>query len=496
MFIRRKRLRDVMKTLNVMGFDLGASSGRGILGSFDGDKLTLREIHRFPHNFTIMNGHAFWNVLSLYDAMKESLRLCPEKLDGMGFDTWGVDCGVLDAQGNLLGLPMSYRDAALDDDNMRQVLDELGAEYLCEQTGIANLAYNTLYKLSYLKREMPAQLESADRILFMPNLFEYLFSGVAHAEYSIASTSQLFNMREKRWACEIMDKLGFHRDWFPEVDCSGKILGKVRADVGEQTGQPQAAVISVAGHDTACAVAAVPSAEEEFTFLSCGTWSLLGVSARQMMDTQAVLRDQISNEGTCDGGYRPTVNIIGMWIFQELRRNFQKQGKDYSFPQMTELARKAAPLRSFIRPDDFMQPGDYTVKIRAYCEQTGQHVPEDDGELARCVLESLAMKYRQVYESLRPYITWDEKLYVVGGGVQNDLLMECAANALGIPVILGASEATAVGNIMEQLRALGAYHTRDEKCQILDRSFCTTEVRPMQTEAWEQAYQRFEALYQ
>ena len=282
-----------MKTLNVMGFDLGASSGRGILGSFDGDKLTLREIHRFPHNFTIMNGHAFWNVLSLYDAMKESLRLCPEKLDGMGFDTWGVDCGVLDAQGNLLGLPMSYRDAALDDDNMRQVLDELGAEYLCEQTGIANLAYNTLYKLSYLKREMPAQLESADRILFMPNLFEYLFSGVAHAEYSIASTSQLFNMREKRWACEIMDKLGFHRDWFPEVDYSGKILGKVRADVGEQTGQPQAAVISVAGHDTACAVAAVPSAEEEFTFLSCGTWSLLGVSARQMMDTQAVLRDQI-----------------------------------------------------------------------------------------------------------------------------------------------------------------------------------------------------------
>ena len=220
MFIRRKRLRDVMKTLNVMGFDLGASSGRGILGSFDGDKLTLREIHRFPHNFTIMNGHAFWNVLSLYDAMKESLRLCPEKLDGMGFDTWGVDCGVLDAQGNLLGLPMSYRDAALDDDNMRQVLDELGAEYLCEQTGIANLAYNTLYKLSYLKREMPAQLESADRILFMPNLFEYLFSGVAHAEYSIASTSQLFNMREKRWACEIMDKLGFHRDWFPEVDYS------------------------------------------------------------------------------------------------------------------------------------------------------------------------------------------------------------------------------------------------------------------------------------
>ncbi len=494
--------------MNVLAFDLGASSGRGILAKFDGEKITLEEIHRFPHNFSMMNGHAYWNILSLMDEMKEGLRLCQEPLSGVGFDTWGVDCGLLDAEGNLIGIPGSYRDPALDDENMNQILKKLapegtaeaeklaaGEKVAFEQTGIASLAYNTLYKLCYMKEKMPSQMAAADTVLLMPNLIEYLFSGVKHGEYSIASTTQLFDMKEKCWSKEIMEKLGLSPEMFPEVDYAGKDLGPLRSEIAEEVGQENLHIISVSGHDTACAVAAVPAKEEEFTFLSSGTWSLLGISSKTLLEGEEVIKSKISNEGTWDGGYRPTVNIIGLWIVQELRRNFQKAGKDYSFGEMAEMAAKEPALQSFIRPDDFMQPGDYPSKIREYCRETGQPVPETDGALVRCVLESLAMKYRQVYESFRPYITWEEKLYIVGGGVQNKLLNQFTANAIGIPVITGAAEATAVGNVMEQFQALGAYKTREEKCNILAASFDTEEFLPQEQEAWQEGYERFCKLY-
>lgn len=494
--------------MNVLAFDLGASSGRGILARFDGKKITLEEIHRFEHNFSILNGHAYWNIVSLFDEMKEGMRLCKEPLSGVGFDTWGVDCGILDAQGNLLGLPCSYRDAALDDDNMNMVLSLLapdgtpegertaaGERYAFGQTGIASLAYNTLYKLCYMMEEMPAQMSVADKVLFMPNLIEYLFSGVKHSEYSIASTSQLFDMRNKCWATGLMAQLGLEPKLFAPVDYAGKDLGTLRPEIAREVGQDNLHIISVSGHDTACAVAAVPAREEEFTFLSSGTWSLLGISSNTLLEGDDVIKNKISNEGTWDGGYRPTVNIIGLWMNQELRRCFRREGKEYAFAQMNEMAASSEPLRSFIRPDDFMQPGDYPAQIREYCKKTGQPVPETDGALVRCVLESLAMKYRQVYQTLKPYITWEEKLYIVGGGAQNQVLNQFTANALGIPVITGASEATAVGNVMEQLYALGAYQTREEKCDILAASFETGQYLPQDTDAWDEAYERFQALY-
>ncbi len=494
--------------MNVLAFDLGASSGRGILAKFDGEKITLEEIHRFPHNFSMMNGHAYWNILSLMDEMKEGLRLCKEPLSGVGFDTWGVDCGLLDTEGNLIGIPGSYRDPALDDENMNEILRQLAPEgtaedeklaagemFAFEQTKIASLAYNTLYKLCYMKEKMPSQMAAADTMLLMPNLIEYLFSGVKHGEYSIASTTQLFDMKEKCWSKEIMEKLGLSPKMFPEVDYAGKDLGTLRPEIAKEVGQEDLHIISVSGHDTACAVAAVPAKEEEFTFLSSGTWSLLGISSKTLLEGGEVIKNKISNEGTWDGGYRPTVNIIGLWLTQELRRNFQKEGKEYSFGEMAEMAAKAPALQSFIRPDDFMQPGDYPAKIREYCRETGQPVPESDGALVRCVLESLAMKYRQVYESFRPYITWEEKLYIVGGGVQNKLLNQFTANAIGIPVITGAAEATAVGNVMEQFQALGAYKTREEKCNILAASFDTEEYMPQEQDAWKEGYERFCNLY-
>lgn len=500
--------RMIMETMNVLAFDLGASSGRGMLAKFDGTKITLEEVHRFPHNFSTLNGRAYWNIVSLYEAMKEGMRLCKEPLSGVGFDTWGVDCGMIDREGNLLGMPGSYRDAALDEENMNDVLASLvpeeqdrdkavatGEKYAFEQTGIASLAYNTLYKLCYLNKAMPEQMAAADKLLFMPNLIEYLFSGVVHSEYSIASTSQLLDMKEKKWASELIRKAGIDPKLLAPLDYAGKDLGPLRPEIAKEVGQENLHILSVSGHDTACAVAAVPAREEEFTFLSSGTWSLMGISAKTMLTGEQVIRDKISNEGTWDGGYRPTVNIIGLWLNQELRRSFEREGKSYSFAQMNEMAAAEKPLQSFIRPDDFMQPGDYPEKIRAYCEKTGQPVPQTDGALVRCVLESLAMRYRQVYQSLKPYITWEEKLYIVGGGAQNQVLNQFTANALGIPVITGASEATAVGNVMEQLYALGAYKTRAEKCDILAASFETAQYLPQDTGEWDEAYRRFNDLY-
>ena len=500
--------RMIMETMNVLAFDLGASSGRGMLAKFDGTKITLEEVHRFPHNFSTLNGRAYWNIVSLYEAMKEGMRLCKEPLSGVGFDTWGVDCGMIDREGNLLGMPGSYRDAALDEENMNDVLASLvpeeqdrdkavkvGEKYAFEQTGIASLAYNTLYKLCYLNKAMPEQMAAADKLLFMPNLIEYLFSGVVHSEYSIASTSQLLDMKEKKWASELIRKAGIDPKLLAPLDYAGKDLGPLRPEIAKEVGQENLHILSVSGHDTACAVAAVPAREEEFTFLSSGTWSLMGISAKTMLTGEQVIRDKISNEGTWDGGYRPTVNIIGLWLNQELRRSFEREGKRYSFAQMNEMAAAEKPLQSFIRPDDFMQPGDYPEKIRAYCEKTGQPVPQTDGALVRCVLESLAMRYRQVYQSLKPYITWEEKLYIVGGGAQNQVLNQFAANALGIPVITGASEATAVGNVMEQLYALGAYKTRAEKCDILAASFETAQYLPQDTGEWDEAYRRFNDVY-
>lgn len=494
--------------MNVLAFDLGAGSGRGILAGFDGKRLTLEEVHRFSHNFSMLNGHAYWNILSLMDEMKEGMRRCGQPLSGVGFDTWGVDCGLLDAEGNLLGMPVSYRDPAFDEENMNHVLRALapdgtsaetalaaGEQYAFEKTGIASLAYNTLYKLCYMMEHMPSQMALARKMLLMPNLIEYLFSGVRHSEYSIASTSQLFDMKEKKWQKEIINKVGLNPDLFTDVDFAGRDLGTLRPEIAAETGQKDLHILSVSGHDTACAVAAVPAREEEFTFLSCGTWSLLGISSKKLLEGEQVIQSKISNEGTADGGYRPTVNIIGLWMFQELRRNLQRAGYEYSFAQLNDLASEEPPLRSFIRPDDFMQPGDYPAKIREYCKKTGQPVPETIGALVRCILESLALKYRQVYETLRPHITWEEKLYIVGGGVQNYLLRQFTANALGIPVVTGASEATAAGNVMVQLEALGEYKTRDEKCEILAASFDTMELFPEEQDAWGEAYGRFCRLY-
>ncbi|MCR5202624.1 MAG: hypothetical protein K6D02_05995 [Lachnospiraceae bacterium] len=489
-----------MSNKNVLAFDLGASSGRGIVAGFDGKKIELNEIHRFVHNFSVMRGRAYWDLPYLYESIKEGLLKSPD-IESFGFDTWGVDMALLDKAGNIVGLPLSYRDSALTADNMNKTLAllgdgdiEKGEKKIFDSTFIASLDYNTIYKLRYLLENFKYQVDAADTMLFLPNLLEYLFSGVKHTEYTIASTSQMYNMKEKDWAYDILRELSIPERLLTKVDGSETVLGDISPDIADYTRKAGAKVISVSGHDTACAVAAVPAKEESFTFLSSGTWSLMGISSKTLLSGDNVIKSKISNEGTYDGGYRPTVNITGLWIIQELRRNFKNEGKDYSFAQMAAMAGEAGVSESYINPDDFDAPGNYIVSIREYLKNTNQKVPETDAELISVVLTSLALKYKDVYMSFKEFITWEEKLYIIGGGVNNKLLCQYTANALNIPVILGPSEATAVGNVMEQFEALGEYSTREEKSEILSASFESETYEPRDTAVWEEAYEKYKKI--
>ena len=480
-----------------LAVDIGASSGRHILGHMENGKMILEEIYRFENGMVKKDGELCWEFDRLFNEIVNGLKKCKEigKIPvSMGVDTWGVDFVLLDKDDKVLGNTVGYRDHRTEGMD-EEVYKTISLKDLYARTGIQKAIYNTVYQLMAVKKKHPEYLEQAETLLHVPDYFHFLLTGEKTCEYTEATTGQLVCPTTKDWDYELIDMLGYPRKIFQKLIMPSTSIGHLTDAVKEAVGF-DLEVVAPATHDTGSAVLAVPANDDDFIYISSGTWSLMGISSKTMLEGEQVIRDKISNEGTWDGGYRPTVNIIGLWLNQELRRSFQREGKEYSFARMNEMAAAEKPLQSFIRPDDFMQPGDYPEKIRAYCAKTGQPVPQTDGALVRCVLESLAMRYRQVYQSLKPYITWEEKLYIVGGGAQNQVLNQFTANALGIPVITGASEATAVGNIMEQLYALEAYRTREEKCNILAASFDTAEYLPQDTAVWDEAYQRFEQLYQ
>ena len=477
-------------TKNVLAFDLGASSGRGMLARFDGEKITLEEVHRFPHNFSMLNGHAYWNLLHLMDEMKNGLRKSGKDLSGVGFDTWGVDCGFLSREGDLLAMPGSYRDPGLDDANMREALIALhpngqtgestigaleaavldGEKYAFGQTGIASLAYNTIYKLYYMKKHMPSILEQTDTILMMPNLIEYLFSGVKHTEYSIASTSQLYNMEQKCWAKPLLDKLQFDPGWFTEVDLAGRDLGTLRTDVAKETKQQDLHIISAPGHDTACAVAAVPAKEEQYPFLSSGTWSLMGIERKEADCSLRSMQANFTNEGGYDHRFRYLKNIMGLWMIQSVKKEFTE---DLSFAEICERASKET-ITSLVdcNDDSFLAPKSMIEAVKKFCRDSKQQVPETVGEIAAVIYNSLAKCYGDTIEEIealtgKKYTT----IYVVGGGANAGYLNELTAKYTGKKVSAGPSEATAIGNIVVQMLHDGVFKDLPEARTCVGKSF-------------------------
>ena len=479
---------------NLLAFDLGASNGRAILGQFDGEKLTMRELHRFENNYIEMNGVFYWDLPYLYNQLKLGLLAFRQanvgELDCFGIDTWGVDYGLLDKNGHLLSNPRAYRYSV--DEDMEEVWKTVDFKTLFAHTGIATMNFNTVYQLCRRKREGDVALENAETMLFMPDLLGYFLTGEMKSEYTEATTSMLYNPTIKDWDWEIIEQLGLPKKIFTKLDRAGSLRGKLRPELAEELGINQAHFAAVGTHDTASAVAAIPGTGS-FAFCSSGTWSLFGVETDEPILSDAVRDSNFSNEGTIQGGFRPLKNIMGLWLIQECRRDWQKAGQSYSWNEIVEEAKKAEPFRSIIDPDygEFFAGGRMIEKIQSFCRETKQPVPETVGQIARCIYESLALKYRWALERLEEikgeHIT---QLNIVGGGCNNKLLDQFAADATDRTVVTGPVEGAAIGNLLAQAMALGDIKSMDALRDVVRRSEPVETYRPNHTPAWERAYQR------
>lgn len=482
---------------NYVALDLGAGSGRAMLGTFDGKKLELHEAHRFSNNAVSLPDGLYWDALGLLENLKTGLAsaagMADGPLAGVAVDTWGVDYGLFDAAGRLLGNPRHYRDSRTDG-----ILDKafslMPREQLFDATGIQFMPINTVFQLLAQKLSGDPIQSVADRLLFMPDLFNYWLTGRACAERTIASTSQCYNPRTGGWATDMLDAMGISSSLFAELIDPGTVVEKLRPEFAESAGLASIPVIAVGSHDTASAVAAVPLSGPGEAYLSSGTWSLLGVEASAPVINEASLRYNFTNEVGVANRIRLLKNITGLWILQEMRRVWEAAGESIDYIEMANLAQAAPPFTCFIDADDplFMAPGDMPSRIATYCERSGQQAPTDRGTLIRTAYESLVFKYRWVTELLEELTEQSiHTIHIVGGGSQNKALRQWAANATGRTIKTGPVEATAAGNVLMQLMATGRLGSLEEARDVVRVSFPSETFTPEDTEAWAAAYERF-----
>ncbi len=487
-----------MKTpLKMLAIDLGASSGRGIVGKFDGEKISLEEVHRFTNDPVNIGGHLYWDTLKLFTEIKQAISTCAlsenKDIRSISIDTWGVDFGLLDATGQMIGNPHNYRDPHLTYELMEEVYAKIPKEELYRITGTQFLNFNSLYQLYNLSKNEYI-LENAKDLLFIPDLLKYFLTGVKQTEYTIASTSQLLDAKARNWSSEIINKLGFPTDMFGEIVAPGTKAGKLLQAVKDEVGNIDADVIACASHDTASAVVAVPAKTDDFVYISSGTWSLMGKEIPEPLTGELSYKYNLTNEGATDRKIRFLKNIMGLWIEQESRRQWKRQGEVVSFDELSNMAMASKEHACFINPDylAFQTPGNMPKRIQEFCEKTGQYVPQTKGEIVRCIFDSLAMCYRSTVESIDE-ITGKKAPFIniVGGGTKEVPLCKLTANACGRPVYTGPVEATALGNLCVQAIAEGEIKDTKEARQVIANSFEISCFEPQETEKWDEAYDRF-----
>ena len=467
--------------MKVLAFDFGASSGRAIIGTFENGKISLEEIHRFDNGPVLMNGGFYWDLPKLFHEVKQGL-IKAEKYgyESIGIDTWGVDYALITLDGLLLGNPYNYRDERTIP-VFEKIKETIGESKLYKMTGIQNMNINTLYQLLETKENHPDFYALADRLILMPDLFGYLLTGKVYAERSMASTTQLLDPYTKDWNKKLIDKLGLDITKFPELVDSGTQIAPIKEEICKELDITPKMLTAIAGHDTASAVVAVPAKVKDFVYISCGTWSLFGTELDEPCITEMSAEMNITNEGGHNRTTRFLKNIIGLWVIQETRRQFKREGKDYSYADMEKMARESKAMQCFIDPDDprFTPPGNQIQRIREFCQETGQYVPETDGEIVRCIYESLAMKYKYTFENLQKCTGKTfEAIHMVGGGTKDGFLCQMTADATNVPVIAGPIEATAAGNIAVQLIAAGEIKDLKEAREIIADSFSVQEFTP------------------
>jgi rhamnulokinase len=479
---------------NFLAFDLGAESGRAMLGRFDGERIQLSEINRFPNGAVRLPDGLHWDALRLWSEIKQGLILAAQEhgadLAGIGLDTWGVDFGLLDRNGALISNPYHYRDSRTDG-MIAEACRCTSRKEIFEQTGIQFIQLNSLYQLlSMVVRRSPA-LDIAETFLMMPDLFNYWLTGRKVCEFTIATTSQCYDPRQGEWARPLLEKLDIPTHIFAEIVPPGTVLGGLSPAVAGEVGINRLSVIAPGGHDTALAVAAVPAESADFVYISSGTWSLMGTELLEPVINEQSLAAGFTNEGGVAGTFRFLKNIAGLWLVQECRRAWASEGDAFSYAELAQVAAEAAPLRSIVDPDDaeFLKSGDMPARIRAFCRETEQPAPESKGAVVRCALESLALKYRWVLERLEETLGRRlEPIHIVGGGTQNRLLNQFTADATGHLVVTGPVEATAAGNVMMQAMALGHIGSLEEGRRIVRNSFDVTTYEPTGGSAWDEAY--------
>ena len=488
------------QTSNYVAFDLGASGGRTIVGRFDGEKLTLSELNRFANGPSPVLGTLYWDVLSMFGQMRQGLGLYRiqfgDQLNGIGCDTWGVDYGLVGADGALLSNPVHYRDARTDG-MLEAGFEIVPRDVIFERTGIQFMQINTLFQLLASKLSNDPVLDKAERLLMMPDLLNYWLTGVQANEFSEATTSQMYDPRKGEWAYSLVEQMGLPTKILGDIVPPGTVLGPLYSGVADEVGLPGVPVIAVACHDTGSAVAAVPAEVANYVYISSGTWSLIGVESPEPIITADSLKYNFTNEGGVFGTIRFLKNIMGMWILQECRRIWASQGREYSWAEITNMAAESPAFGSLINPDahDFLQPGDMPSRIQAFCARTAQAEPQTKGEIIRTVLESLALKYRWALERLELMLDRRmEAIHVVGGGSQNQLLCQLAADATQLPVIAGPIEATAIGNVLMQAIARGEIASLAEARQVVRQSFEPITYEPRSVAGWDDAYARFDRI--
>jgi sugar (pentulose or hexulose) kinase len=478
-----------------LAVDLGASSGRVVAGIYNGTRLELAELNRFPNEPIKVADGWHWDFENLFNKIKQGIALAIKKYGeavvSVGVDTWGVDYGLLGAGGKLLGVPFQYRDARTSG-MQEKAFQQMPRQEIYQRTGIQFMFFNTLFQLLAEKH-----LEKADRLLFMPDLVHYFLTGVCANEKTIASTSQLLNPKTQEWEREIIRAMNLPEKIFGKLINAGTVIGELLPEVATEVGAKKLRVIAPAGHDTAAAVVGVPAEESEPVFLSSGTWSCMGRELNRPVILEKSHQAGFSNEGGVFGTTRFLKNIAGMWLLQECKRAWDAAGKPVGYDSLESLAANSPPFAIFIDPDspDFQAPQNMPEAIAEFCRRTGQVAPANFGAFTRAIFESLALKYRLVKESLaqisgKPV----EKIYIVGGGCQNHLLNQFTADALDCTIVAGPVEASSIGNIIMQLYVLGEIHSLTEGRALVRRSFEAKIFEPKNTGAWDDAYARFQKI--
>jgi len=493
-----------------LALDLGAESGRAFLGTLDRGKITLSEEHRFltgPDNMPTMypenvpdlmesDNSLVWDFIRFWREVKEAIRIASKKvtLEAVGVDTWGVDFALLDRNGLLIASPYNYRDSRTNG-MLEEAFRRLPKEKIYEITGIQFMPLNSMVQLLAISSRGSPLLQIADKFLMVPDLINYWLTGRAVAEFTEATTSQIYDPCQNRWSEEIISAMDFPAHIFPQVVSPGTILGPLRRSVAAELGC-ETMVVAPASHDTGAAVSAVPAENKDFIWISSGTWSIVGMNTPQPVINENSFRYNLTNEGGLDGTFRFSKNVMGLWVVQQCRRQWQSEGKDFSYDELTKMAQQAPALKSFADPDygEFLRPGEMLSKVQEYCRITGQPVPQTEGEIIRAVLEGLALRYRFVIGLLEEISGRTmPNIHIVGGGTKNRLLSQFTADALGRRVITGPVEATAVGNLVVQAIAKGDIANWQAGVSVIRQSFEILTFEPGDPQPWDRAFEQFKA---